>query len=172
MKMKIAKVMMALLATLVSADPLSEGACTINLLAPDYNDWHDIVEGFIYGFYASPAEKLSDCAMCDGWAYSIAAVQTNIMELYSLRDEWMTLDYFNGLNIWEKGAFMMTLYLRFWAFGDNLRYQWESGLYQQLFDKIVLKFNSDFNPEITKHVETYWANSTLLIMTIPGHRCE
>ena len=58
----------------VKAVPMSSGACSLKILVDDYNNWHDLSEGFLYGFYKNPPDNVSNCQFCDSMAKSIAAL--------------------------------------------------------------------------------------------------
>ena len=58
----------------VKAAPLSSGACSLKILQDDFNQWHDITEGFLYGFYQNPPDTVNDCTFCNEMGGSIAAI--------------------------------------------------------------------------------------------------
>ena len=53
---------------------LTTGPCTLKILEADFDHWHDVAEGFLYGFYQSPPDNVADCTFCNEMAGSIAAL--------------------------------------------------------------------------------------------------
>ena len=64
-KVALLSLLFAAMGSFTQANPMSSGACLIQILSNDYNHWHDMTEGFIYGFYSSPPENVGDCTFCD-----------------------------------------------------------------------------------------------------------
>ena len=62
-----------ILTSVVSSTQLSKNNdCKMAILTRDYDQWHDLIEGFIYGFYNEPGESVDKCDFCNkvGLAYA------------------------------------------------------------------------------------------------------
>ena len=71
--------------------------CDLQLWQHRHEQWHDVIEGFTYGFYESPPVTVDECVLCDYMGRSFADVQSIVLDLEFVRGLWITLDFFDEL---------------------------------------------------------------------------
>ena len=65
----------------VAGEKLSTKACNLKVLSEDYDQWHDLAEGFVYGMYKAPPAKLNDCWYCDNIGRATGSMQRAVASL-------------------------------------------------------------------------------------------
>lgn len=85
--------------------------CKMSILVRDYDEWHDIVEGFMYGFYKHPATTVDKCDFCDAIGKRYGGMQIMVADLMANKNQWTTLSYFNSLSFFDKVRFFVGLFL-------------------------------------------------------------
>ena len=152
---------------------LSSGPCKLKLWeAEDYDQWHDIVQGFLYGMYYRPPSLVTNCDLCDSIAKNIGAIQMVISDLELSRYQWVDINYINNKPFFDKVQLLMGLYIKFYALGFNIDKIWKSNIILAMIYKLNQKLNSDYFKEVEKNVSENWYNATILLMDIPGKTCE
>ena len=164
--------LVAAISNLVHGYQLAPGPCKLKILTDDYAHWHDLTEGFMYGFYKNPPNTVSDCEFCEKMGGSFGAIQKIVSTLYTDRTKWVNLNHFNSLGFFDKVRLMSGLFLQFWAFGFQVNYQWNNWLWRALIDSILKKFDSNYFAEIEMNFQKDWLNSTYLLISMPGESCE
>ena len=76
-------------------------SCDLQLWLHRPNQWHDVAEGYVYGFYSNPPVTVDECLLCDWVGKAFADVQSILLDLEFVRGLWVSMNYFNTLGGWE-----------------------------------------------------------------------
>ena len=109
-----------LLASVAQAIQLSTGTCALSLEINQYNEWHDIGQGFIYALFQNGESSIENCFVCKQFGMNTGAVQMAISDLESARQSWISQSTIDQKSFFPKIQFLMGLYLRFYAIGWNI----------------------------------------------------
>ena len=95
-------VTITLLSSTVNPKPLTNSVCQMKLLQNDYDQWHDVVEGMVFGMFDAPTFNISNCWTCDNLGKSVAAMQMITVSLNNDRLQWITDGYLKSLAFFDK----------------------------------------------------------------------
>merc|ERR1712167_206118 len=113
----------------------------MGLLHDDYDQWHDLFEGILYGLYDKPPETVGECPFCDNVGKAAGAIQIAIVSLERTRKAWTDADAVLQATFFDMIQRLLGLYIRFWAVGYNIDVIWRSGTVKVLLDRIIEHFN-------------------------------
>lgn len=122
-------------------------ACNLKIFQEDVDEWHDLVEGFIYGLYKDPIEKAEDCAFCDKIGRHFGGMQAAVSMLQADRN-WVNRKKIDSAGFFDKIKILLGYYIVFWSVGYNIDEVWNSGMIQTLVQRLLDKFDSKWYDEI------------------------
>ena len=85
--MKINQYIILLLCfTIVNASQQVFTPCKLQIFVSDPDQWHDLIEGLVYGFMNDPDPNVDECQMCNALGWATAGAQHGIVDLEITRE--------------------------------------------------------------------------------------
>jgi hypothetical protein len=125
--------------------------CNLKIFESDVDEWHDLLEGLIYGMYNNPIESAEECAFCDKIGRHSGGLQAAFATLEENRN-WVNRKKIDSAGFFDKIKLLLGYYIVFWSVGYNIDEMWNSGLIQTLFQRVIDKLDLKYFEEIENNI--------------------
>ena len=102
--------------------------CSIDLYHIDYQNFYDIIHGFMYGLIQQPQFESVTCVVCDYMGDAIGNIQESVIALEATRNIWLVnQDKIMNSPFWSKVSILLFIYLMLVSVMVNIDKIWKYG---------------------------------------------